>query len=861
MAGAKAKRSLKELIWGPAAGLGTAARVVALVFVVSSIASMSFCQLGFWPIGVVDGKPVYLMLILAPLIMGAFMFGPITGALLGLFTGAVLYFHAQWLPLDYYEVYFMTTLNTFALYTFLGAMSGLLLSLVSRKMRPGAARTALIVLICVVLSFLASGLVMVNTYIEFGGAANLEAIRTYLFNSPLGVFLQAAIDAILIVVLCLVADAVVRRTKTRGDDRTLLSVFRNWLTVIAVIVFMVSSAIIFSSTTLKAQEAAAEDMKSDAEYVAKQLDASGGSNVDTVLDGYLPSLDGYVAITDKNGIIRASDDSERFPKGASVLKAIGYEDVLKTTSADEFLQNLAADHDVQILQAANKDGSISMDVAFASFETYSDGFVVVMRLPDMVYADRFDAMSSSALLALALIVAVSILATILLNQVVVRRVDETNESLEKITAGNLNERVDVRNSREFKSLSAGINTTVAALRDTIDEVKQRNAQELTTAKAIQENSLPTEFPAFPDIDRFDIYASMKTAKEVGGDFYDFFLVDGTSKLGFIMADVSGKGIPAALFMMTAKTQIRNHMEAGLPLGEAVFAANHQLCIGNDAGMFVTAWIAELDYETGALEYVNAGHNPPMLLHDGAWEWLKDVSGMPLGLFDGIPYDSFTRQLEPIDMVYTYTDGVTEAMNPEGILFGEERLEETLRKYVEFNPRSVCVGVRRALTDFVQNAEQSDDITMLGLKYGVPPEVKAVMILDARTDQLVHVCNYIHAELGRRHAPKSVYNPLDIAAEELFVNVCHYAYPEATPENPGEARISFEYEPNPPSLTVQIVDDGIPYNPLAKPDAVTPDDIMEVPIGGLGILMAKNSVDEMTYERAGDSNVLTFRKGW
>ncbi|MBO7701602.1 MAG: ATP-binding protein, partial [Eggerthellaceae bacterium] len=97
--------------------------------------------------------------------------------------------------------------------------------------------------------------------------------------------------------------------------------------------------------------------------------------------------------------------------------------------------------------------------------------------------------------------------------------------------------------------------------------------------------------------------------------------------------------------------------------------------------------------------------------------------------------------------------------------------------------------------------------------------------------------------------------------ELFVNVCHYAYPEATPENPGEARISFEYEPNPPSLTVQIVDDGIPYNPLAKPDAVTPDDIMEVPIGGLGILMAKKSVDEMTYDRVGDSNVLTFRKGW
>jgi anti-sigma regulatory factor (Ser/Thr protein kinase) len=136
-----------------------------------------------------------------------------------------------------------------------------------------------------------------------------------------------------------------------------------------------------------------------------------------------------------------------------------------------------------------------------------------------------------------------------------------------------------------------------------------------------------------------------------------------------------------------------------------------------------------------------------------------------------------------------------------------------------------------------------------------------MVLPADAGQLVHVINFIHEELHRRGAPASAYNPLDIAAEELFVNVCRYAYPEATPDNPGEVRISFEYEANPPSLTVQIADDGIPYDPLAKPDAVTPDNIADVPIGGLGILMAKRSVDEMTYERVDGSNVVTFRKGW
>ncbi|MBQ1449607.1 MAG: ATP-binding protein, partial [Eggerthellaceae bacterium] len=172
-----------------------------------------------------------------------------------------------------------------------------------------------------------------------------------------------------------------------------------------------------------------------------------------------------------------------------------------------------------------------------------------------------------------------------------------------------------------------------------------------------------------------------------------------------------------------------------------------------------------------------------------------------------------------------------------------------------------VGVRRAITDFTLDAEQSDDITMLALKYGVPPESQAVMVLDADDKQLVHVVNFINEELRRRHAPKSVFNPLGIAAEELFVNVCHYAYPDATSGEPGEVRISYEYCPSPTSLTVTISDDGIPYDPLAKSDPVTPDDIAEVPIGGLGIFMAKKSVDEISYERMGNSNVVAFVKHW
>jgi len=858
----KTGRRLGELVWGRMADAGRPMRIVSLVFVLVAIVSMSFCQLGFWPIGDIDEKPVYLILILAPLMMGAFMFGPIVGGLLGFFTGAVLYIHAAAFPLDFYEIYFMTPLNTFLLFTFLGAVSGFLFTFASRRVRGGRQRVAFIVAACVLLSFAASGLIMVNTVVVYGGVDNIDAIRKYLFNSPLGVVVQALVDAFLAAVLCLISSNVVRKAKMQGSDRKLLSIFRNWLALIASIVFMLSAAIIFSVSTATAQSAANNDMLSDIDYLKRQLESPGGGTYEVLLNGYKVELDGSVTITDESGIILATDDPETYPKGAQIVRQLGYDtEEREDWSSADILGEIARSDSMQVLQEVDKSGVMTMEFAFVAVASYDGGYVVTVRTPEKVYASRFGTMFASSSLAFALIVAISILATALLSRVVVRRIGETNGSLEKITEGDLNERVDVRDTREFSSLSVGINATVTALKDTIDEVKQHNAQELTAAKAIQESALPTEFPAFPDIDKFDIYASMKTAKEVGGDFYDFFLIEGSSKLGIVMADVSGKGIPASLFMMAAKTQIRNYMEAGLPLGEAIDAANHQLCIGNDAGMFVTVWVAELDYETGVLTYVNGGHNPPLLLHDGAWEWERDVSGMPLGLFDGIPYESFQKQLVPGDMLYTYTDGVSEAMNSDGELFGEGRLEETLRLHSGLNPRSLCVAMRRAITDFTLDCEQSDDITMLALKYGVPPATTAVMVLPARADQLVHVCNYIHAELHRRHAPSSVYNPLDIAAEELFVNVCHYAYPDATSENPGEARVSFEYAANPPSLTVQIVDDGVPYNPLAKPDAVTPDDIMEVPIGGLGILMAKRSVDDMTYERVGDSNVLTFRKGW
>ena len=856
--GSSDKRFSTDVFWGRLVDFDMRERVATLAFVAAAIVAVSFNQIGFWSIGVIDSKPVYLMLILAPLAMGALLFGPVTGALLGLLSGVVVFAHAELLPLDFYEVYFMTPQNTFVLLTVLGGLSGLFFSRLLGKVTDGAARFGCIAAVCLVTSVAASVLVAVNTIITYGGLENLEEVREYLLNSPAGMVVQAAIDAVAMFLFCIVAEMFMRKTNKVSSDRKLLNVFRYWMFAVSSIVFMLTCSFIFSMATLRAQDNAYEQMLGEARYIKTHIESGNESNPYELLDGYDPALDGTVIISDKQGIILATDNENEYPKGGSFVKLLGYGRY--GDGPTEFFNSVMSEEDMAIIQAPGEKGMLDMSFIYMLVDEFDDGYIIMMYDSDMVYATRFGVMASSTFLAILLIASIAAVATVLLNRVVVRHIAETNGSLEKITDGNLNERVSVRDSREFASLSAGINTTVDALKDSIAEAEQRNAQELLTAKAIQESALPRDFPPFPDIDRFDIYASMKTAKEVGGDFYDFFILD-EGKLGFIIADVSGKGIPAALFMMTSKTQIRTYMDSGLPIDEAVSAANHQLCLGNDAGMFVTMIAGVLDYDTGDLQYVNAGHNPPLLLHGGAWEWMRKVSGMPLGLFDGIPYKLCTCQLEPADMVYLYTDGVTEAMDIDGNLFGEQRLEETLYKYSNMNSRSVAVGVRRAITDFTLDAEQSDDITILALKYGVPPEKKAVMILRAEVEQLVHVCNFIHEELHRRGAPKWVSNPLDIAAEELFVNVCHYAYPGATPEDPGEVRIGFEYEANPPSLTVTIEDDGIPYNPLAKPDAVTPDNIADVPIGGLGILMAKRSVDSMEYERRGESNVLTFRKGW
>jgi len=240
--------------------------------------------------------------------------------------------------------------------------------------------------------------------------------------------------------------------------------------------------------------------------------------------------------------------------------------------------------------------------------------------------------------------------------------------------------------------------------------------ELSMATRIQADTLPNIFPAFPERDEFNVYASMNPAKEVGGDFYDFFLID-NDHLGLVMADVSGKGVPAALFMMISKILVQNYASMGLEPKEVLEKVNHQICKNNREDMFVTVWFGSLNLVTGKLMAGNAGHEYPVLKKpDGHFELIKDKHGFVIGGMDGVRYSQYELQMDPGSKLFIYTDGVPEATNAANELFGAERMVDALNLADDGSPREILEMVDAAVESFVGDAPQFDDLTMLCIEF-------------------------------------------------------------------------------------------------------------------------------------------------
>lgn len=486
----------------------------------------------------------------------------------------------------------------------------------------------------------------------------------------------------------------------------------------------------------------------------------------------------------------------------------------------------------------------------------TEGYRIVAVIPKSEAAlSRNVSVGVTTVMQIIIFAALFIMIFVLVKRLVVDNISKVNDSLSAISDGKLDTVVDVRSHVEFDELSDDINSTVNTLKKYISEAEARIDAELAFAKAIQHSALPSVFPPYPNRKEFDISAAMHTAKEVGGDFYDFYFVD-EDTLAFLVADVSGKGIPAAMFMMQSKTLLKSYAESGMSVEDVFTNANKKLCEGNDAGMFVTAWMGLLNTKTGLVTFANAGHNPPLVKRaDGSFTYLKTRPGFVLAGMEGIRYRKNEYQLEKGDVVYLYTDGITEAMNISNELYGEERLLDVLNNNSDNDTQKICNAVKTDVDLFVGEAPQFDDITMLCLKYnGKGPEMKELTV-SATVENIQAVTDFVNEQLETAECPMKAQMQIDIAIDEIFSNIVHYAYGE----NGGDATVRIELSENPKSVVLTFIDGGIPYNPLEQTDPDTSLSAEERQIGGLGIFMVKKSMDNMTYEYKDGKNILKIIK--
>ena len=389
--------------------------------------------------------------------------------------------------------------------------------------------------------------------------------------------------------------------------------------------------------------------------------------------------------------------------------------------------------------------------------------------------------------------------------------------------------------------------------------RERIGAELNVARRIQESSLPSTFPPFPDRTEFDLYASMQAAKEVGGDFYDFFLID-SDHLALVMADVSGKGVPAALFMMASKMLINNYaaIEKDSP-AKILTRVNERICAGNTTGMFVTVWLGILQISTGVLKAVNAGHEYPILRKAGCdFEVVKDKHGFVVGGMEGIRYKEYELTLEKGDQLFLYTAGVAEANDADENMFGLERTLDALNGAPLPYCKSEVDAVSDAVFAFMGAADQFDDITMLCLNYygkETPMTETKTLTIDAKVDKLHEVLGFIDAFLEEQDCSPKAQMQIDISAEELFVNIASYAYPDGD----GQAEIRIRAFGEPKQVEITFLDSGIPYDPTKNEDPDITLVAEEREIGGLGVFMVKKYMDEVRYAYEEGHNVLTITK--
>jgi len=526
-------------------------------------------------------------------------------------------------------------------------------------------------------------------------------------------------------------------------------------------------------------------------------------------------------------------------------------------------------------------------IDYMRFGKYMDnGWLLSIQIPEKeIFADVEKQNERFSVMVVIVSVVMILTAYFLISKLINAPIKQLTHDVSHIALGNLDVQIKVSSKDEMGLLAQVFNKMTSDLKKAIEEktnehaAKERISAELNIAASIQASMLPCVFPPFPDRKEFELFASMIPATEVCGDFYDFFFID-NDNLVVLIADVSGKGVPAALFMVIAKTLIKNCSSCRNPA--AVFdSVNKKLCEGNDAGMFVTSFIGFYNLPKGILKFVNAGHNPPLLKKkDKTFEYLKTQPCVVLGFMEQTEYFEEEIYLEAGEKLFLYTDGVTEAMNKSLELFGEERLLDTVNKNTNKSVQGLLDAVKSEVDNFTQGAEQADDITMLVLsitdeKKSAKEENKnnesgldfKVFKTTANSSNLEKVINFIDKELSQKNYSNEIKNEICIAVEEIFMNIVNYAFINKAPSSNAECEIP-NYQNKEVIIKISVnqktiisfEDKGIPYNPLEQADPDIEKPIKEREIGGLGIFMVKKLMDSMEYSRVNGVNTLVLTKG-
>ena len=551
--------------------------------------------------------------------------------------------------------------------------------------------------------------------------------------------------------------------------------------------------------------------------------------------------DGFIAVLDENLCLVIDDAYEN-----KHISTIGIQ------PPEEMLQGKTS---TELYYADVVDGVSDVSVKYMYVFKFVEGYCLIAAMPVSEAMFMRDAsMLTSVFMQVIIFATLFVFIYILIKRVIINNLKKVNDTLARITSGDLDVTVDVRSNKEFSSLSDDINSTVATLKRYIAEAAARIDKELEYAKQIQLSALPTNFPEDED---FGIYAQMIAAKEVGGDFYDFYKLNDTT-VAFLAADVSGKGIPAAMFMMTAKTIIKDLAESGMAVNEIFSKANEKLCENNESGMFVTAWMGILDLKTGNLQFANAGHNPPLLKRaDGSFAYLKTRAGFVLAGMEGVRYRVAELTLAPGDRLFLYTDGVPEATNADNKLYGEDRLLDFMNQNSTVEAKALLQRLKANIDEFVGDAPQFDDITMLLLDYKSYQggEHMTDKTFKAQTEALSDILGFVDLMLEKYECSMKIQTAICVAIEEVFVNVARYAYEDGE----GDVVFGIGFDKESRTVTFRMRDKGIPFDPLKKPDPDITLSAEEREIGGLGIFITKKTMDTVAYAYENGENVLTMTK--